>query len=143
MLPDLNRFHEIQPRYYETALAEIRRGRKESHWIWFIFPQLAGLGHSRTSLYYGIRNLQEARAYVRDPVLYGRLLEITRALLEQPEPDIHRIFWAPDDRKVQSCMTLFQLAAPEEALFQQVLDRFYDGERDRLTLELLEQLEQF
>lgn len=134
---DLERFKKAQRGAYDEALAEIKRGRKNGHWMWYIFPQLSGLGMSATSLYYGIRGLDEARAYYGDPVLGERLGEISTALLEIPTNDARAVFWYPDDLKLRSCMTLFSVAAPECDLFKKVLDKFFDGKPDPLTLDML------
>lgn len=134
---DLDRFRRAQRGEYEEALAEIKRGRKNGHWMWYIFPQLSGLGMSATSLYYGIRGLGEAKAYLADPVLGERLREISSALLEIPTNNAREVFWYPDDLKLRSCMTLFAAADPETELFQKVLDKFFDGKPDELTLEKL------
>ena len=134
---DLQRFLKAQERDYDKALAEIRSGRKRSHWIWYIFPQIRGLGFSTTADYYGIRGLGEAQAYMKDPVLRKRLLEITGALLDLPSADAAAVMGYPDDLKLRSSMTLFSAAAPEEMVFQRVLDKFYDGQPDRKTLEML------
>lgn len=137
MAYDLDRFKEAQAEDYETALEEIKRGRKESHWIWYIFPQLKELGFSSTAKYYGIDGLDEAKAYMADGELRRNLLEITDALLRQPDTDIHRVMGSPDDLKLRSCMTLFEAAAPDQSVFAEVLDKFYGGERDAATLKLL------
>lgn len=134
---DLDRFRRAQRGEYEEALAEIKRGRKNGHWMWYIFPQLSGLGMSATSLYYGIRGLDEAKAYLADPVLGERLREISSALLEIPTNNAREVFWYPDDLKLRSCMTLFTAADPENEIFQKVLDKFFDGKPDELTLEKL------
>lgn len=134
---DLDRFRRAQRGEYEEALAEIKKGRKNGHWMWYIFPQLSGLGMSATSLYYGIRGLGEARAYYDDPVLGERLREISSALLEIPTNDARAVFWYPDDLKLRSCMTLFAAADPENEIFRKVLDKFFDGKPDELTLEKL------
>lgn len=137
MAYDLDRFKQAQAEDYETALEEIKRGRKESHWIWYIFPQLKELGFSSTAKYYGIDGLDEAKAYMADAELRNNLLEITDALLRQPETDIRRVMGYPDDLKLRSCMTLFEAAAPDQSVFGEVLDKFYGGERDDATLNLL------
>ena len=137
MAYDLERFKKAQAEDYETALEEIKRGRKESHWIWYIFPQLKELGFSSTAKYYGIDGLDEAKAYMADAELRRNLLEITDALLRQPETDIHRVMGYPDDLKLRSGMTLFEAAAPDCAVFSEVLDKFYGGKRDDATLNLL------
>lgn len=134
---DLERFRKAQRGAYDEALAEIKRGRKNGHWMWYIFPQLSGLGMSATSLYYGIRGLDEAKAYFADPVLGERLREISEALLEIETNDPRTVFWSPDDMKLRSCMTLFSVAAPECDVFKKVLDKFFDGKPDELTLSML------
>ena len=137
MAYDLDRFKKAQAEDYATALEEIKRGRKESHWIWYIFPQLKELGFSSTAKYYGIDGIDEAKAYMADAELRRNLLEITNALLRQPETDIHRVMGYPDDLKLRSSMTLFEAAAPDQSVFGEVLDKFYGGERDDATLNLL------
>ena len=134
---NLGRFHDAQRYDYATALAEIRAGRKKNHWIWYIFPQLRGLGRSWMSDQYGIDGIGEAQAYWADDVLRGRLTEITEALLAIGGNDPVRVMGRPDDMKLRSCMTLFRQAAPECPLFQQVLDKYYDGQPDRKTLDML------
>ena len=137
MAYDLDRFKKAQAEDYKTALEEIKRGRKESHWIWYIFPQLKELGFSSTAKYYGIDGIDEAKAYMADAELRRNLLKITDALLRQPETDIHRVMGYPDDLKLRSSMTLFEAAAPDCSVFGEVLDRFYGGERDDATLKRL------
>jgi uncharacterized protein (DUF1810 family) len=134
---DLDRFLAAQRVVYEGVLDELRRGRKTGHWIWFIFPQLAGLGRSETSRYYGIRSLDEARAYLADPVLGARLRECAGLLLASDAPTPIEILGGTDAMKVRSCMTLFHRAAPDEALFTHVLDRYYAGLADEATDGLL------
>ncbi len=134
---DLMRFHKAQEMEYGCALAEIRSGRKMSHWIWYIFPQLKGLGFSSTSAYYGIDGAGEARAYLADPVLKARLIEISSALLSLDNHDPASVMGYPDDMKLRSCMTLFHAVDPDEPVFQQVLDVFFGGVEDAHTLELL------
>lgn len=134
---DLERFRKAQRGAYDEALAEIKRGRKNGHWMWYVFPQLSGLGMSATSLYYGIRGLDEAKAYLKDPILGERLREISEALLEIETNDPRAVFWSPDDMKLRSCMTLFSVAAPECDVFKKVLDKFFDGKPDELTLSML------
>jgi uncharacterized protein (DUF1810 family) len=132
----LQRFVAAQAPVYDDVIAELRRGRKTSHWMWFVFPQIAGLGHSEMSRRYAIASLDEARAYVADPVLGARLRECTQALLEAPAGrSAQDIFGSIDALKLRSSMTLFHRAAPDEALFAQVLDRHYgspDPETDAL-----------
>ena len=133
----LDRFLNAQQGDYTAALAEVRRGRKTSHWMWYIFPQIAGLGQSSTARYYSIRDLEEAREYYAHPVLGQRLREISGALLELRGSDPVAVFGGIDSMKLKSSMTLFALAAPDDPLFQQVLDKYYGGERDALTLRIL------
>ena len=133
----LDKFVSAQARDYATALAEIRNGRKRSHWIWYIFPQIQGLGMSSTAQYYGIRDLEEAMDYMEHPVLGPRLVEISNALLALDTSNPSAVMGYPDDLKLCSCMTLFELAAPEEKVFTKVLEKFYNGRRDSLTLRIL------
>lgn len=138
----ITRFKEAQERFgeYETALEEIRQGRKRSHWIWYIFPQLKGLGRSYNSEYYGIASLEEAKEYLGDAVLRGRLLEISKALMEHKEEDIHSIMGGIDAQKLRSSMTLFESAAGDDdgcKVFGEILDTFFDGKRDGRTLGML------
>ncbi len=133
----LGRFLDAQETAFPRALAEVRNGRKESHWMWYIFPQLRGLGRSNTAWYYGIENLEEARAYLAHPILGGRLREISGELLKVPKTNAVAIFGWTDAAKLRSCMTLFSLADETEAVFRQVLDRFFDGARDPQTIRLL------
>ncbi|MGM9541254.1 MAG: DUF1810 domain-containing protein [Candidatus Limivicinus sp.] len=133
----LDRFLDAQRSDYAVALAEVRRGRKTSHWMWYIFPQIAGLGQSSTARYYSIRDLEEAREYYAHPVLGQRLREISGALLELRGSDPVTVFGGIDSMKLKSSMTLFTMAAPDDPLFQQVLDKYYAGEQDALTLRIL------
>ena len=133
----LDRFLDAQRGDYAAALAEVRRGRKTSHWMWYIFPQIAGLGQSSTARYYSIRDLEEAREYYAHPVLGQRLREISGALLDLRGSDPVAVFGGIDSMKLKSSMTLFAVAAPDDPLFQQVLDKYYGGEQDVLTLRIL------
>ena len=133
----LDKYVSAQARDYDDALREIRGGRKRSHWIWYIFPQLDGLGYSSTAQYYGIRDLEQAKDYMAHPVLGPRLVEISEALLALPSSDPGAVMGYPDDLKLCSSMTLFELAAPDQPVFGKVLDKFYGGRRDPLTLRLL------
>ena len=137
MADDLDRFLTAQRGVYDGVLDELRRGRKTGHWIWFIFPQLDGLGRSETSRYYGISSLDEARAYLADPVLGARLRECAGLLLASGARTAIEILGETDAMKVRSCMTLFHRAAPDESVFGQVLDRFYAGVADEATDDLL------
>jgi uncharacterized protein (DUF1810 family) len=133
---NLHRFLEAQSSSYQTALAEIKNGRKRSHWMWFIFPQIQGLGLSETARFYAIADAQEAKNYLAHPVLGARLLEICQALLGLASSNAHDIFGSPDDLKLKSSMTLFA-ALQTEPIFQQVLDKFYQGASDNKTLSIL------
>lgn len=135
---DLQRFVEAQRTTYPQALAELRAGQKQSHWMWFIFPQLAGLGRSDMAKRYAISGIEEAKAYLAHPQLGPRLEESARALLPHAERSAHEIFGSPDDLKLRSSMTLFAAAAPEYAVFQQVLNIFYGSEADPDTLARLQ-----
>lgn len=129
----LLRFSEAQSSAYQTALDELQRGSKRTHWIWYIFPQVEGLGSSITARHFAIRSRAEAIAYISDPMLGGRLRECTQAVLEHKDRSAHLIFGSPDDLKFLSSMTLFELASGEP-LFAAAIDRFYGGRRDSKTL---------
>lgn len=133
----LQRFVDAQARDYDAAIRELRAGAKRSHWMWFIFPQLRGLGRSSTAEFYGITSMAEARAYLAHPLLGSRLRECVRALLESRETNAAEILGDVDALKLRSSLTLFQAAAPAEEWFNRALDRFYQGEPDARTLELL------
>ena len=135
----LQRFEDAHRQDYETALAEIRRGRKTSHWMWYIFPQLKGLGHSPTAQYYGIENLAEAEAFLAHPVLGVHLVEISRALLALETDNADLVFGYPDNLKFRSSMTLFAQIREADPVFGQVLDKFFDGKPDQRTLALLKE----
>ncbi len=134
---NLDRFIKAQQNDYATALAEIKSGKKRSHWMWYIFPQLRGLGMSETARYYGIQNKQEAIQYLENETLGKRLIEISEALLSLPGSDPHYIFGSPDDMKLKSCMTLFASLPQTNPVFEQVLSKFYNGDNDAKTLQLL------
>lgn len=136
---DLARFVEAQARNYGDALQELQAGRKTSHWMWYVFPQVAGLGFSPMAQRYAIRGLDEARAYLQHPVLGERLRRCTAAVNAVTERTAHQIFGAPDDMKFRSSMTLFAAAAPGEVAFRMALERYYSGQADPRTLELLGQ----
>ena len=136
MTYDLGRFKTAQYEDFDRALNEISAGKKTSHWIWYIFPQLKELGISENARYYGIQDLGEAKAYIDDKMLGGNLIMITEALLEHKGKKIVRILGRTDAMKVRSCMTLFEKVS-DSKVFPEVLDAFYDGERDEKTLELL------
>ena len=136
---NLERFVTAQEPVFETVLAELRAGRKRSHWMWFVFPQLAGLGRSSMARFYGISGIEEARAYLAHPLLGSRLDLCTRIVLASQSPSLHAIFGSPDDLKFRSCMTLFSLAADDpENPFRPALDRWCGGRPDEQTLALIE-----
>ena len=142
-MSNLQRFIEAQERDYERALNEIKNGQKRSCWMWYIFPQIKGLGMTQTSQYYGIDNIEEAIAYLNNDILKSRLIEITNALLELEDVDIKEVMGFPDNLKLKSSMTLFKKAEElseikYDNIFQKVLDKFYEGEDDSKTLLILE-----
>jgi uncharacterized protein (DUF1810 family) len=137
MTYDLERFVCAQQAVYPAVLDELRSGRKTSHWMWFVFPQLAGLGRSETSRYFGIASLEEARAYLAHHVLGARLRECAGLVLAARATAAEQIFGSVDARKLRSSMTLFHRADPDEPLFAQVLERYFDGLPDEATDELL------
>jgi uncharacterized protein (DUF1810 family) len=130
---DLQRFVTAQDGSYDRALAELRRGRKQSHWMWFVFPQIAGLGRSPTAQHYAISGLDEARAYLRHPTLGPRLKESARSLTELSSTDADAVLGPVDAVKLRSSMTLFARADPDEPVFRQVLDQYFAGEPDPAT----------
>jgi uncharacterized protein (DUF1810 family) len=136
---NLARFLSAQEDDYAQALAEIQSGRKRSHWMWYIFPQIDGLGWSSTSKFYAIKNRDEAGAYLNHPVLGKRLLECAHAALQVNGRSANEIFGSPDDLKLRSCATLFAQVSPPGSLFEQIIEKFFDGRRDEKTLRLLNQ----
>ena len=122
---------------YESALNEIKNGKKRTHWIWYIFPQLKGLGHSFNANFYGIDDIHEAKRYLEHPVLGSRLREISQALLNLNENDPHKIMGSPDDLKLKSCMTLFAHVSENDSVFHKVLAKFFNNETDEKTLQFL------
>jgi uncharacterized protein (DUF1810 family) len=137
---DLNRFVEAQARVYDRALSEVRSGRKRTHWIWFIFPQVDRVGSSSTSWnyrHYAIKSIEEAKAYLNHPVLGPRLMECAEAALSVQGRTAHEIFDSPDDKKLRSCATLFASVSEQGSVFHQLLNRYYDGKRDSKTLRVL------
>jgi uncharacterized protein (DUF1810 family) len=134
---DLQRFVDAQRDVYATALAELRAGHKRTHWMWFIFPQIAGLGHSEMARRYAISSGDEAAAYLAHPVLGPRLRESASAVAMHDDASVDEIFGSPDNMKFHSSMTLFADVAPDEAIFQACLDRFFDGMPDSATMERL------
>ena len=134
---NLERFIDAQHNDYATALSEIKSGRKQSHWMWYIFPQIQGLGFSSTSKYYAIKNLDEATAYLHHEVLGSRLIEICNALLALETNDAHKIFGSPDDMKLKSSITLFAEVKDADKVLQALLDKFFNGTKDSKTLQIL------
>jgi len=137
MEQSLQRFISAQAHDYDTALGEIKSGRKRSHWMWYIFPQIAGLGMTDISRHYAIRDITEATDFLMHPVLGVRLTHICKALLELETNDAQAVFGSPDNLKLKSCMTLFDAVPATFPVFAQVLEKFYRGERDEKTLLLL------
>lgn len=137
MASSLQRFLSAQATTYKTAHIELSKGRKESHWMWFIFPQIQGLGLSETAKHYAIRDLDEAAAFMHHPVLGPRLIAISEVLLGLESADASYVFGSPDDLKLKSSMTLFAALPDAHPVFQSVLQKFFDGEKDRRTLTIL------
>jgi uncharacterized protein (DUF1810 family) len=137
---DLGRFTKAQERIYDSVLAELRSGRKRTHWMWFIFPQIDGLAYSGTSKHFAIKSIEEARRYLNHPILGSRLLECAEAVLAVEGRPVSEIFGYPDDLKLKSSMTLFAYVADPGSVFVRVLDKYFQGEQDVRTLDLLEKL---
>lgn len=135
---DLDRFLFAQEDDYLQALTELRAGRKQSHWMWYVFPQLNGLGFSSMSRRYAIQSTAEARAYLRHPILGPRLVECCKAAVAVHERSATDVFGSPDDMKLRSCATLFAAVSPSGSVFEQVLDRFFHGKRDAQTVRLMD-----
>ena len=133
----LERFARAQEGVYPRALAELKAGKKQSHWMWFIFPQIAGLGHSAMAQMYAIQSLKEAHAYLAHPLLGPRLRECCQAVMAVEGKSAHDIFGSPDDLKFRSSLTLFDLASPND-IFQAALDKYFSGDGDPLTLQKLQ-----
>lgn len=134
---EISRFMKAHQTDYQRALSEIKNGKKVSHWMWYIFPQLKGLGRSSMSEYYGIQDLDEAKVYLADPILGKHLIEICNALLSLDTNDATEVMGRPDDRKLKSSMTLFDAATESLDIFQMVLDKYYNGKKDYRTLKML------
>ncbi len=137
---DLKRFTSAQESVYDSVLAELKSGRKRTHWMWFVFPQVDGLGYSSTTKYYSIKSMEEARQYLDHPVLGKRLVECAEAVFTVEGRTISQIFGYPDDLKFKSSMTLFACAADPHSIFDRVLEKYFNGDRDVMTLQLLEKL---
>ena len=133
----LQRFIDAQSSIYEQVCEELRAGRKRSHWMWFIFPQIAGLGHSETARFYAIQSIDEAKAYLEHPVLGSRLLECTSLVMLVSGKSIHDILGSPDDMKFRSCMTLFARAGADNKPFEDAIEKYFGGRHDPRTLERL------
>lgn len=136
---DLNRFLKAQETNYQNALQELKNGRKRTHWIWYILPQIDGLGHSKMNSFYSIKSEDEALAYYNHPVLGSRLIEICNVILSIDKNNPLDVFGYPDELKVKSCMTLFSSVSNND-IFQKILDKFYNGLKDDLTLNSLKSL---
>ena len=134
---NLKRFTDAQQTSYQTALAEIRNGKKRSHWMWYIFPQIQGLGFSETSMFYAIKDLNEAEEFLKHTVLGSRLLAICNELLQLESNDANKIFGSPDDLKLKSSMTLFAALPDTNPVFQLVLEKFFNGRKDDKTLGII------
>ena len=134
---NLERFLKAQEKDYAIALSEIKKGKKQSHWMWYIFPQIHGLGLSETSRYYAIKNRKEAADYLKDPVLEKRLIDICNELLKLENNDAHKIFGSPDDMKLHSSMTLFSSLPDTDPVFIKLLDKFFAGTKDDKTLQII------
>ena len=137
---NLQRFIKEQQRDYTTAYVEVSQGKKRSHWMWYIFPQIVGLGMTATSHKYSIKSIDEAKAYIAHPYLGKNLINISKVLLSLDENDPYIIFGSPDYLKLCSSMTLFAEAAPEEEVFQKVIEKYYGGRKDERTLAILDEL---
>lgn len=134
---NLQRFIEAQQKDYATALKEIKNGKKQSHWMWYIFPQIQGLGFSSTSKYYAIKDIDEAAAYLQHDNLGTRLIEICTALLALKTNDANKVFGSPDDLKLRSCITLFGALPGSNPVFQSVSDKFFNGLKDNKTVQII------
>lgn len=137
---DLERFVKEQQRDYSRAYVEVSQGRKQSHWMWWIFPQIVGLGMTSTSHKYSIKSLDEAKAFLNHPYLGKNIREISNVLLGLDTDDAYEVFGSPDNLKLRSSMTLFAEAAPEDKTFQDVIDKFYGGKKDEKTLDIIKKL---
>ena len=134
---DLDKFVKAQARDYAGALEEMKRGRKLGHWIWYVFPQITGLGMSSTSMHYAIKDLEQANRYFQHPVLGKRLIETANAVLAVEGKTANQIMGTPDDLKLRSSMTLFSVVKNADPVFQAVLDKYFDGEPDQKTVAIL------
>jgi len=135
-----NRFLSAQQNIYSHVLKELKAGKKTSHWMWFIFPQIDGLGHSATSKYYSIKSINEAKEYIDHPILGKRLLECSNIILQIEGKSVEDIFGYPDYLKLKSCMTLFNYAVPKHKVFADVLNKYFAGEQDEQTISILQKM---
>ena len=133
----MNKFIKAQEAVYGKVLSELRAGHKQTHWMWFIFPQIDGLGRSPTALHYAVKNIKEAQQYLNHPVLGARLMQCTEIMLDLDNTSALAVFGKIDAMKFKSSMTLFMLAADSDSVFEKVLDKYFNGERDSKTLEIL------
>jgi uncharacterized protein (DUF1810 family) len=134
---NLKRFTEAQQSDYQAALSELKNGRKRSHWMWYIFPQIQGLGFSETSKFYAIKDVSEAEEFLKHPVLGSRLIEICNELIKLNSNNANQVFGSPDDMKLKSCMTLFASLSNTNPVFQAVLEKFFKGEKDQKTVQII------
>lgn len=134
---DLARFKEAQDSVYHRVKSELTKGHKQTHWIWYVFPQIDGLGRSYTAKKYAIKNIEEAKCYLKEPLLAGRLFECCQILLNIQNKTAAQILGHPDDLKLHSCATLFAYVSEPESVFQQIINKYYGGEFDRLTLDII------
>ncbi len=134
---NLNRFISAQDKIYETVIKELKNGKKQTHWMWYIFPQIDGLGTSATSKYYGIKSIEEAQQYLNHPVLGKRLLECAEIVITLEGKSIAEIFGFPDNLKLKSSITLFAYIAKPDSIFARIIDKYFEGEKDVKTLDIL------
>jgi len=135
---NLNRFIEAQMTTYEGAMLELARGRKDSHWIWYVFPQIEGLGRSDTAKLYSIKSLEEGKAYLRHPLLGPRLIEACEIILSLKDVSMDEVMGYPDDLKLQSSMTLFETLSDSSSIFTKIIEIYFDNERDKISLEIIQ-----
>lgn len=140
-MSELDRFIRAQEYNYSDALKEIKNGQKISHWMWYVFPQIKGLGKSDTAKWYAIKDLQEAKDYLNNEILSNRLEQICKALLDLDCNDAYKIFGSPDDMKLKSSMTLFEIASPENKIFKSVLDKYFNGQHDQKTVKIISSMQ--
>ncbi|GAB2806318.1 DUF1810 domain-containing protein [Ferruginibacter profundus] len=138
-MDSLDRFIKAQESKYDIALSEIKNGEKETHWMWYVFPQIKGLGISDKAKFYALEDIAESISFLNHPILGNRLLEISTALLQLTSNDANKIMGSPDDVKLRSCMTLFNALPDTHTVFKLVLDKFYNGKEDEATLQIINQ----